>query len=53
WVPESPKMAYKARFRPAEILLGGSWTDLTDDLATAESPAAWPLRLAPVRQSGT
>ena len=34
WVPESSKMAYKARFRPSEILLGGSWRMLTEaDLA--------------------
>src|SRR5579859_5028648 len=30
WVPESRKMAYKARFRPAEVLAGGSWRMLTD-----------------------
>jgi len=30
WVPESPKMAYKARFRPAEILAGGTWRMLTE-----------------------
>ncbi len=30
WVPESPKMAYKARFRPCEVLMGGSWRVLTD-----------------------
>jgi arginine-tRNA-protein transferase len=30
WVPESRKMAYKARFRPSEILAGGSWRLLTD-----------------------
>jgi arginine-tRNA-protein transferase len=34
WVPESRKMAYKAKFRPSEILAGGSWRMLTDaDLA--------------------
>jgi arginyl-tRNA--protein-N-Asp/Glu arginylyltransferase len=34
WVPESRKMAYKARFRPSEILSGGTWRMLTDaDLA--------------------
>jgi arginine-tRNA-protein transferase len=31
WVPESRKMAYKSRFRPAEILWGGQWRMLTDD----------------------
>lgn len=25
WIAESPKMAYKIRFRPAEVLLGGGW----------------------------
>ncbi len=25
WVPESRKMAYKARFRPCEVLQGGAW----------------------------
>jgi len=30
WVPESQKMAYKARFRPSEILAGGAWRRLTD-----------------------
>ena len=30
WVPESRKMAYKARFRPAEIFLGGSWRVMTE-----------------------
>jgi arginine-tRNA-protein transferase len=34
WVAESRKMAYKARFRPSEILAGGTWRPLTDaDLA--------------------
>ncbi len=30
WVPESRKMAYKARFRPSEILVSGTWRMLTD-----------------------
>jgi leucyl-tRNA---protein transferase len=30
WVPESPKMTYKARFRPSEVLIGGTWRPLTD-----------------------
>jgi arginine-tRNA-protein transferase len=34
WVPESRKMAYKARFRPSEVLSGGQWRNLTEaDLA--------------------
>ena len=28
WVPQSRKMAYKARFRPSEILTGGQWRPL-------------------------
>jgi arginine-tRNA-protein transferase len=39
WVPESRKMAYKARFRPAEVLAGGTWRILTDaDLAVPDHP---------------
>jgi arginine-tRNA-protein transferase len=30
WVPESRKMSYKSRFRPSEILVGGTWRVLTD-----------------------
>jgi arginine-tRNA-protein transferase len=30
WVPESRKMAYKARFRPSEVLMGGTWRMLGD-----------------------
>ena len=30
WVQESRKMAYKSRFRPAEVLAGGAWRVLTD-----------------------
>ena len=30
WVAESRKMAYKARFRPGEVLAGGAWRMLTE-----------------------
>ena len=30
WIAESPKMAYKARFRPVEMLRGGRWERLTE-----------------------
>jgi leucyl-tRNA---protein transferase len=30
WIAESPKMAYKARFRPVEILRGGRWDRLRE-----------------------
>lgn len=48
WVPESRKMAYKARFRPAEVLSGGTWRMLTDadivrhDGIDASDPALVP-----------
>ena len=35
WVPESRKMAYKARFRPSEALSGGMWRVLAEDAAAA------------------
>lgn len=31
WVPESRKMAYKSRFKPSEVLVGGSWRRLSTD----------------------
>jgi arginyl-tRNA--protein-N-Asp/Glu arginylyltransferase len=37
WVPESRKMAYKAKFRPSEILAGGAWRRLTDADVTDKS----------------
>ncbi len=37
WVPESRKMAYKARFRPSEVLMGGTWRVLGE---VAEAPAS-------------
>lgn len=33
WVPGSPKMSYKSRFRPAEILRAGQWKRLTPESA--------------------
>jgi arginine-tRNA-protein transferase len=30
WVPESRKMAYKARFKPSEVLVNGVWRVLTE-----------------------
>ena len=39
WVPESRKMAYKARFRPSEVLMGGTWRVLSE---VAEPPASVP-----------
>ena len=35
WVPESQKMAYKARFRPSEVLTGGVWRVLDEPRAAA------------------
>jgi len=40
WVPESRKMAYKARFRPSEILSGGVWRVLTEADVEGAEPVA-------------
>lgn len=47
WVAESRKMAYKTRFRPSEVLLGGTWRMLTE----ADLDAAAPLPGAMVTEA--
>ncbi len=42
WVPESRKMTYKARFRPSEILVGGTWRELADGDPALEAAAIVP-----------
>jgi arginine-tRNA-protein transferase len=43
WVPESRKMAYKARFQPTEILVRGVWRTLTEaERASADTAALVP-----------
>lgn len=42
WVPGSPKMDYKARFQPAEILGHRGWTTMNPTKA-AHNPTARPL----------
>jgi arginine-tRNA-protein transferase len=37
WVPESPKMRYKAQFSPLDILLDGQWQRLLRPLDGAET----------------
>jgi arginine-tRNA-protein transferase len=43
WVPESRKMAYKARFRPSEVLVGGVWRVLTEGEITGQAHAETTL----------
>jgi len=40
WVPGSPKMNYKANYRPLEVFKDGTWIDLTDKMVAyvGESP---------------
>ncbi len=37
WVPDSRKMAYKAKFRPSEVLRGGQWQALADGQPALEA----------------
>ncbi len=40
WVPGSPKMAYKSRYRPLEIFHGGAWQELEnpDSFSATDHP---------------
>ena len=40
WVADSQKMAYKARFRPSEVLVGGTWRTLTEAEAQGNVPGS-------------
>ena len=44
WVPQSRKMAYKARFRPSEVLAGGLWRPL-EELSHAPALPTAPVSL--------
>ncbi len=42
WVPESPKMAYKARFKHTEVLLHGKWQPRSAAMSPADKHAHIP-----------
>lgn len=48
WVPDSPKMDYKARFAPLEVYVGGQWTELEDAEAFRAPPH--PLSNDPIAE---
>ncbi|MGD9944940.1 MAG: arginyltransferase [Burkholderiaceae bacterium] len=39
WIAESPKMSYKARFRPMECLLNGQWGPMPSPVSLRPSPS--------------
>lgn len=48
WVPNSPKMGYKARFKPLDVYSGGRWQDVTDP--DAFSSDTHPLSTDPIAE---
>ncbi len=48
WVPGSPKMDYKARFRPVEVYRDGKWQELTDPAEV--TPDTHPLSVDPISE---
>jgi len=48
WVPQSDKMAYKARFKPLEIYRQGVWSDLDDAAELQRDPH--PLASDPIAE---
>ena len=48
WVPDSPKMSYKARFSALEVYQGGAWTNL--GCPKDHSPDTHPLSTAPIAE---
>lgn len=45
WVKESPKMAYKARFKPSEILRAGQWRPLGENVSSATFQSSEPKHM--------
>ncbi|WP_270935407.1 arginyltransferase [Falsiroseomonas oryzae] len=46
WVPESRKMAYKARFRPSEALAGGIWRVLPEHDSSGPAEAEGQVKVS-------
>lgn len=42
WIAESPKMAYKAHYRPCEMLRDGQWLPVSDDAPAQGNPTRGP-----------
>ena len=48
WVPGSPKMGYKAKFKGLEVFRGGAWEDMTDP--ESYHAALHPLSTDPIAE---
>lgn len=49
WVPDSPKMGYKARFSGLEVYIGGEWTNVRDPQELMNG-SNHPLSTAPIAE---
>jgi arginine-tRNA-protein transferase len=50
WIADSRKMAYKARFRPLQVLTGNQWHPFDDEATAPVTTSAAPPQPGPAQE---